>query len=139
MLETPIDERLHIVPEDLEDEVRQQRTVIFFDWDDMLFPHKDLRKYLKTVKLPDTVVKQLNRHERAVSILLKKAITLAEVYIVTNSEKGWVAHTAMKFMPGILPLVANITYACDKYKDVTYLKSKVLYCLCLINVGACVP
>lgn len=41
--------------------------------------------------------------------LLSLAVASGTVFIVTNSESGWVQMSAQRFLPGVIPLLAKIT------------------------------
>lgn len=87
--------------------------VIFFDWDDTLLPSswldsKGLRTLNEDVEVPRRVLKKLAAVAEVVAKLLKLAMKEGRVCIVTNGEEGWVEQSAERFVPGLLPLLAQI-------------------------------
>lgn len=90
-------------------------TVIFFDWDDTLFPTTHFESYgLINSKMQDIdphsllVLKRCEKLVRRL-ILCAKLIT-KHVYIVTNASAGWVEHTMKQFYPTLCAdkIFANI-------------------------------
>lgn len=87
-------------------------TTIIFDWDDTLFASTylltngyDLTP--NTMRKPELDAK-LVLLERTVSHLLSITLQLGNVYIITNSENGWVGACTQKYMPTILPWLQHI-------------------------------
>lgn len=81
-------------------------TVIFFDWDDTLFPTSFFERNGLHVQgdapLSDPILRALRNCEDNVRtlILIAKYIT-RHVYIVTNASNGWVEHTAARYYPNL--------------------------------------
>lgn len=87
--------------------------MIIFDWDDTLCNSSwiDRECLLRTPsynQLPRDVQIQLAAVERCVIKCLEKAAQLGTVVIITNSESGWVELSAQRFMPRVLPALANV-------------------------------
>lgn len=77
-------------------------TMIIFDWDDTLLCSSALRSAQPSSEL----LKQL---ERAVEAILLTSMSLGETLIVTNGTESWIQDSAARFVPGLLPLLENIT------------------------------
>jgi hypothetical protein len=75
-------------------------TVIVFDWDDTLM----CSTAINSNQYNPSQVAQL---ERAVDFVLQCATRLGEVAIVTNADRQWVLESSRRFMPQVLPLIAN--------------------------------
>jgi hypothetical protein len=86
-------------------------TVIIFDWDDTLL-------CTSAINAQEWSPKQLNQLERTVEAVLRAAMLLGEVLIVTNGIESWVEHSASRFLPGLLPLLSSlqVTSARAKYE-----------------------
>ena len=68
-------------------------SVIIFDWDDtLLCTHHLLPSgvYEESGMLTKNTVRALKAIDKAESVVLKRAMDLGRVYIVTNSVPGWV-------------------------------------------------
>ncbi len=73
-------------------------VVTFFDWDDTCFPstflaNKGFRLDTPSEKL-GTLVEPLRQFENSVAQVLNLALSVGEVVIVTNAERGWVELSA---------------------------------------------
>mmetsp|Transcript_97787 Transcript_97787/g.276773 ORF Transcript_97787/g.276773 Transcript_97787/m.276773 type:complete len:384 (+) Transcript_97787:85-1236(+) len=76
------------------------QTVIFFDWDDTLFPTSELHGWTQSPS--STEEAELKDYGSAVHEYLSLACTLSEgVVIVTNSVRPWVETCIDKFVPGL--------------------------------------
>jgi hypothetical protein len=86
-------------------------TVIIFDWDDTLL-------CTSAINAQEWSQKQLSQLERTVDAVLRAAMLLGEVLIVTNGIESWVEHSASRFLPGLLPLLSRlqVTSARAKYE-----------------------
>jgi len=94
------------------DIISKESTIIFVDWDDTLLCSSYLStagyrldSELETSSLIDRELKDL---EVSVIALLKLAMTLGDVHVVTNAETGWVQLSAKKFIPGVVPILEQI-------------------------------
>jgi hypothetical protein len=76
-------------------------TVIIFDWDDTLL-------CTSAINANEWSQKQLSQLERAVEVVLRSAMLLGEVLIVTNGIESWVENSASRFLPGLLPLLSRL-------------------------------
>jgi len=96
--------------------VDPSQTLIFFDWDDTLFPlHAIQSRALQPARQLE-----LQRHEDEVMQLLSVACSLSNrCAIVTNAKEPWVDTCIERFMPGLKPFMhakrasgqITITYA----------------------------
>lgn len=59
--------------------------------------------------MPSAVLGQLRHLEDAAKGLLIEALQMGPTYIVTNSASGWVQTSAGKYIPGVLPLLEQVT------------------------------
>ena len=86
-------------------------TLIFFDWDDTLLCTSLLvSKNSTSLSRNDFTAKELARIkqlESKVMSLLNKAVCKGDTYIITNSQPGWVEHTAKTFYPRLTDAVIN--------------------------------
>jgi len=90
-----------------------ERTVIFVDWDDTLLCSSYLSCQglrLDTELEPShDIAKELKDLESSVVSLLRIAKAHGDVHVVTNAETGWVELSAKKFIPGVLPLLDQVS------------------------------
>ncbi len=87
-------------------------AVLVFDWDDTLLCSSWLATNGFRLDYPDvipvSVTKQLEALQTSVVALLKRAQTYGKVMIITNAETGWVELSAKRFMPEVLPHLADL-------------------------------
>lgn len=107
-------------------------TIVFFDWDDTLYPtsffschkHKD---YLEKLKLLEKTIIELFK------TILSYSIEDHKVYIniVTNADNGWIEQTAQTYMPLLYKYInvnfitvisAKSTFFSEKNKDPSFWK-----------------
>jgi len=88
-------------------------TVVFLDWDDTLLCSSYLfgQGLRLDTELEPThdIFRELKDLETSVVSLLKLARQFGEVHVVTNAETGWVQLSAKKFLPGVVPLLEDVT------------------------------
>jgi hypothetical protein len=77
------------------------RTVVVFDWDDTLLCSSAVRGSFWN-RL------QLKELEIAIESILRRAMELGETMIVTNGNRTWVQDSAQRFLPGLLPILAQV-------------------------------
>jgi hypothetical protein len=82
------------------------------DWDDTLMASSwllsnDLRLD-STEAVPEPHASQLKRLEASVVALLERSLELADVYVITNAEAGWVELSARKWMPAVSALLSRV-------------------------------
>jgi hypothetical protein len=80
------------------------QTVICFDWDDTLL----CTSWLNYVGDQFNGCLLVQDIERAAVQLLELAMELGRVFIITNAEEGWVEHSAARWVPGLLPVLARV-------------------------------
>jgi len=96
------------------------QTLIFFDWDDTLFP----LHVIHICPLQPTDQLELQRHEDAVIKLLCAACSLSNrCAIITNAQEPWVDKCIDGFMPGLKPFM-NAKRASGQI-TITYAKNPV--------------
>jgi len=76
-------------------------TVVIFDWDDTLLCSSAVRQH-------EWVVEELQNLEVAIEMILRTAMSLGEVLIVTNGNATWVRDSARRFLPGLLPILSQL-------------------------------
>lgn len=110
--------RLHVLtmPEASERKVRtkqQESTVIFVDWDDTLLCSSYLSgqglRLDTDIEPSRDVARELKDLEVSVISLLRLAKMYGDVHVVTNAETGWVQLSAKKFIPGVIPLLEEVS------------------------------
>jgi len=77
-------------------------TVIVFDWDDTLL----CSTAIHTQRWRRHDVRKL---QRSVKRILRAAMRLGETLIVTNGNATWVEDSAREYMPGLLPLLSQLS------------------------------
>ncbi len=85
---------------------RKHQSVIIFDWDDTLLCTSFLLK-LGVIDTNSEVMKSISPLDDAGAQLLLKAVASGEVFIVTNSEEGWVEYSGKFFMPKTLDVIVK--------------------------------
>ena len=93
-------------------EIKKERTIIIFDWDDTLMCSSffvDLRITLQSdpIDIHDYWT-DLDKLSKSVIEIIESSQLYGEVVIVTNAEKGWVETSAQKFMPELIPILSGI-------------------------------
>lgn len=82
-----------------------EKTISVFDWDDTLLPSTYLTQN-HSIDLDD--LHNLENLEQQVCRLLSIAVAHGDVYIITNSQEGWVMDSAVKYLPNVVPLLKTI-------------------------------
>jgi len=77
----------------------KRKSLIVFDWDDTLFPTTFLSRM--SLPLPVEVVRALQAHGKLVEQVLRVASSMAQVSIVTLSQRPWVMQSALQFFSGV--------------------------------------
>jgi len=92
---------------------QHESTVIFVDWDDTLLCSSYLSgqglRLDTDIQPTREVARELKDLEMSVISLLRLAKMYGDVHVVTNAETGWVQLSAKKFIPGVIPLLEEIT------------------------------
>jgi len=92
---------------------KQESTVIFVDWDDTLLCSSYLSgqglRIDTDIEPSNEVARELKDLEGSVIALLRLAKMYGDVHVVTNAETGWVQLSAKKFLPGVLPLLEEVS------------------------------
>jgi hypothetical protein len=82
-------------------------TTIFIDWDDTLFPST----HLANLGSPDPdkkIREELESLSQSVINLINCLRDKGTIYIITNSDNGWVKICAAKYMPSLVPFLETI-------------------------------
>lgn len=85
----------------------QHQTVVIFDWDDTLLCTSYLNAKGESCVTP-VVAKHLQDVASRGIKLLELAMRFGHTFIVTNAMRGWVEHSASKYIPDILPTIKKI-------------------------------
>jgi hypothetical protein len=90
------------------------QTIILFDWDDTLCPSTWIQKNRREFTA-FRVGSQAAKHQRLlqdlqkqVEALLKSAMTMGKVIIVTNATEPWVSFSCKSFLPQLFNLVSSL-------------------------------
>jgi len=99
-----------------------ETTIFIIDYDDTILASSWLAAQglrLDSGMIPDEVTKELQVLEQAAINLLRRALELGKVALVTNAEAGWIELSARKFLPGLVPLLsqARILSARTTFED----------------------
>jgi len=114
---------------------KTENTIIIFDWDDTLCPSSWIRQNRRTLSFfrpappQEKYQRPLRELSRYVESVLKLAVKLGNVVIVTNAVEPWVETSCRNFLPSILPIVSGLpviyarsifeTVCCDPPKNGT--------------------
>lgn len=106
---------------------KPEQTIILLDWDDTLCPSTWIRgnrgalSFFKPAPQIDKYQVPLRKLEANCEALLRSAMTLGTVIIVTNAMEPWVETSSRHFLPGLLPLVHElpVIYARSVYETQT--------------------
>jgi len=91
-----------------------EQTIILFDWDDTLCPSNWIRanrpvlSFFKAAPEDPKFQKPLRELQVQVEAVLKLALKLGKVIIVTNAMEPWVETSCRNFLPDLLSLVQGI-------------------------------
>lgn len=104
---------------------KPEQTIIIFDWDDTLCPSSWIRANKRVLSFfkPAPAVEKYQRPLRELQVageaLLRFAMKLGSVIIVTNAMDPWVETSCRNFLPGLLPLVSQlpVVYARSIYEQ----------------------
>lgn len=90
----------------------ESNTITIFDWDDTLFPTTFIMQKMKNSlfslnfsKIENEKVREL---EKKINTILTQALDKGIVFIVTNSEEGWVENCVRIYYPDLIPLLDNV-------------------------------
>jgi len=93
---------------------RPEQTIILFDWDDTLCPSNWIREnrpmlsFFKPAPSDEKYQKPLRELQAHVEAVLKLAMKMGKVIIVTNAMEPWVETSCRHFLPLLLPIVMQI-------------------------------
>jgi len=96
------------------DFAKPEQTVIIFDWDDTLCPSNWIREnrpalsFFKPCPADEKYQRPLRELQKHAEAVLKLALKLGKVIIVTNAMDPWVETSCRNFLPQLLPYVADI-------------------------------
>jgi hypothetical protein len=109
------------------DYFKPDQTIILLDWDDTLCPSTWIRgnrgalSFFKPAPQIDKYQLPLRKLEANCEALLRSAMKLGSVIIVTNAMEPWVETSSRHFLPGLLPFVHElpVIYARSVYETQT--------------------
>jgi len=83
--------------------------MIIFDWDDTILPSSFVDKVQadNLSELPQHYHAIFHEIETCSEKCLAAAAKHGEVLLITNSDEGWVKYSAERYLPGLLPVLAN--------------------------------
>jgi hypothetical protein len=90
---------------------KPDQTIILLDWDDTLCPsswiraNKRVLSFFKPAPKDERFQRPLRELQRNVEVLLKLAMKLGSVVIVTNAQDPWVETSCRNFLPQLLPMI----------------------------------
>jgi hypothetical protein len=93
---------------------KPEQTLILFDWDDTLCPSNWIREnrpalsFFKPAPQDEKFQKPLRELQKHVEAVLKLALRLGKVIIVTNAMEPWVETSCRNFLPHLMPYVLDI-------------------------------
>lgn len=93
---------------------KNEQTIIIFDWDDTLCPSSWIRANKRVLSFfrPAPNIEKFQRPLRELQTnceaLLRFAMKLGSVIIVTNAMEPWVETSCRNFLPGLLPLISDL-------------------------------
>ena len=97
-------------------------SIIIYDWDNTLLNTSIISKYglySKMEKYPINDLIQISLLEILIFELFEKSFKKGDIFIITNSEKGWVEYSCKKFYPNFYPLLSKLTIISSrKYKKI---------------------
>ncbi len=126
----------------------KKQTITVFDWDDTLHPQSFLvaNNYTLQMQGPITCVQtlaQFKQLEISIIKILCRALDAGKVFIITNSETGWVEMSAAKFMPNIIGLLSKVEIVSARstmspmYPDDPWAWKYYTFLSCLIPILEC--
>jgi hypothetical protein len=96
------------------DYIKPEQTIILFDWDDTLCPSNWIREnrpalsFFKPCPSDEKYQKPLRELQKQVEAVLKLALKMGKVIIVTNAMEPWVETSCRNFLPALMPYVVDI-------------------------------
>jgi len=93
---------------------KPEQTIILFDWDDTLCPSNWIREnrpalsFFKPCPADEKYQRPLRELQKHVEAVLKLALKLGRVIIVTNAMEPWVETSCRNFLPLLMPYVLDI-------------------------------
>eukprot|EP00440_Ansanella_granifera_P029981 gb/GFBE01032571.1/.p1 GENE.gb/GFBE01032571.1/~~gb/GFBE01032571.1/.p1 ORF type:complete len:318 (+),score=77.26 gb/GFBE01032571.1/:1-954(+) len=96
------------------DYFKPEQTIIIFDWDDTLCPsswiraNKRVLSFFKPAPNTEKFQRPLRELQAVGEALLRFAMKLGTVIIVTNAMDPWVETSCRNFLPALLPLVSQL-------------------------------
>jgi hypothetical protein len=94
--------------------LKPEQTIILFDWDDTLCPSNWIREnrpalsFFKPCPQDEKYQRPLRELQVHVEAVLKLALKMGKVIIVTNAMEPWVETSCRNFLPKLMPYVEQI-------------------------------
>jgi len=87
-----------------------ESQLIFLDWDDTVLPTSFLAGHQIGLDgvVPEALSESFEEYAKVVRVTIQVLKLFGRVMIVTNAETGWVELTCAKFLPGLLPEIAEL-------------------------------
>lgn len=113
---------------------KPEQTIIIFDWDDTICPSSWIREnkrvlsFFKPAPKDEQYQRPLRELQQHAETLIKLAMKLGNVIIVTNAMDPWVETSCRNFLPQLLPLVSTlpVVYARSIYETQSVEPPKVM-------------
>lgn len=86
----------------------ESRSIIVFDWDDTLLCTTYINSHPDFDDLEPSTKDLLSELETLVKELLDLAVSKGNVFIITNSVKGWVENSSHQYLPSCVPLLDKL-------------------------------
>lgn len=93
---------------------KPEQTIILLDWDDTLCPSNWIREnrpalsFFKPAPPDEKYQRPLRELQKHVEAVLKLALKMGKVIIVTNAMEPWVETSCRNFLPQLMPYVLDI-------------------------------
>ena len=100
-------------------EKKKYNSIIIFDWDDTLLPTTFLVSkgiFEQDIEYTKYEKQKLIELEDLILQLLTLAVNKGDVYIITNSDKGWVEYSSRIFYPSLSTILKKIKIISAKSK-----------------------
>eukprot|EP00357_Protocruzia_adherens_P036597 CAMPEP_0115040222 /NCGR_PEP_ID=MMETSP0216-20121206/44657_1 /TAXON_ID=223996 /ORGANISM="Protocruzia adherens, Strain Boccale" /LENGTH=341 /DNA_ID=CAMNT_0002421335 /DNA_START=148 /DNA_END=1173 /DNA_ORIENTATION=+ len=92
-----------------ENKAKKHQNMIIFDWDDTLLCTSYLNPIVWGEEIdPEEVSNSLRNLENSVISMLKLALRMGHVFIITNAAEGWVEHSSQRFLPAVCEYLKQI-------------------------------
>jgi len=105
------------------DTVKDEETIIIFDWDDTLYPTTWIKSNMDLIRNPlcadENILNIFKQLSDQIIYIITKAQIYGKVFIITNAFETWIKDSC-KLIPEVIPFLKNINIisAQDKWKSI---------------------